>query len=68
MPSSNGGSPIKGFRVYKNGLLAGDVGWNVYSLKITSNILAGITYQTSVAAYNDVGEGTISDIFDIMAA
>jgi hypothetical protein len=35
---------------------------------ITSNIEAGVIYQVSVSAYNDVGEGEKSDVLNIMAA
>jgi predicted DNA-binding ArsR family transcriptional regulator len=64
----NGGSPVRGYRVYKNGIMITDLGPEVLSLSISDNIAAGITYQVSVSAYNDVSEGPISDNLEIMAA
>jgi hypothetical protein len=50
-----GGSPIIGYRVYKDGVQVSDL--TALELMITSNIEAGVIYQISVAAYNAVGEG-----------
>lgn len=57
----SGGSQIRGYRVYKNNILTGDVLPDQLSLLITENLVAGLTYQLSVSAYNDVGEGEISN-------
>lgn len=61
-----GGSPIRGYRLYKDGELVRDV--TSLELMITTNVEAGVIYQVSVAAYNDVGEGVKSDVLSIMAA
>lgn len=57
----SGGSQIRGYRVYKNNILTGDVLPDQLSFLITENLVAGLTYQLSVSAYNDVGEGEISN-------
>lgn len=56
----DGGTPIRGYRVYKNGIKVSEVDWNVYDYVITSNLVAGNTYQISVSAFNDVGESILS--------
>lgn len=68
VPPQDGGSPIRGYRVYKNGVKVSDLAWNVYSYTITSNLQAGNTYLISVSAYNDVGESVLSPSNSIMAA
>ena len=40
----------------------------VLSLVIANSIIAGETYQVSVSAYNDIGEGSQSDQLAIIAA
>jgi hypothetical protein len=57
----NGGTPITGYLVYKNGIQVSDVSPDTLSLSITDNISAGVTYQVSFSAYNGVGGGEISD-------
>lgn len=67
----NGGSEIKGYVVYKegdDGVHVYYVAPNVYSLVIANSIIAGDTYQVSVSAYNDIGEGAQSDQLAIIAA
>ena len=60
IPPSDGGSPIKGYSVYNNGVKVGDVSWNVYTFTVTTNLQAGNIYSISVSAYNDVGESVLS--------
>jgi len=67
-PPSDGGSPIKGYSVYNNGVKVGDVAWNVYTFTVTTNLQAGNIYSISVSAYNDVGESVLSVGNRIMAA
>ena len=44
IPPQDGGSIIRGYYVYKNGVQVGDVDWNVYTFTVTSNLQAGNTY------------------------
>lgn len=63
----DGGSPIRGYNIYLNGILAGNVGWNGYQFNISSSLTAGVTYYITVLAYNDVGSGNQSDSVSIIA-
>jgi hypothetical protein len=40
----------------------------VLNLEVSSGIVAGLTYQMAVSAYNAVGEGPLSDNLHILAA
>jgi predicted DNA-binding ArsR family transcriptional regulator len=68
---SDGGLPIRGYRVYKNGVhIPGtlETGPTILSLIITDNIVPGANYDISVAAFNEVGEGSKSAALTVMAA
>lgn len=68
---NNGGSPILGYRIYKDGTtIAGTLETNAatLSLVITDSIVPGTNYSIQVAAYNAVGEGARSTTLTIMAA
>jgi hypothetical protein len=62
----SGGSDIRGYRVYKNGELI--IETVDLSAMVTNQIIAGVTYQIRVSAYNDVGESSQSAALSIMAA
>jgi len=67
----NGGSEIRGYVIYKQGNDGEHVYYvdsTVLSLVIANSIIAGDTYQVSVSAYNDIGEGSQSDQLAIIAA
>jgi hypothetical protein len=66
-----GGSDIRGYRVYKDGvhdpaLFVTD--WDTLFLSIEDDITPGQNYEIRVSAYNDVGEGEQSPAKTIMAA
>jgi hypothetical protein len=62
----NGGSTIRGYHIYKDGIMVVDT--SDTSFMIMTDIQAGVIYQVSVLAYNDVGQGQVSDVLNIMAA
>lgn len=62
----NGGSTIRGYNIYKDGVYIDTTA--LTEIMITVNIQAGQIYQVSISAFNDVGEGEISDVLNIMAA
>ena len=64
-PSSNGGSAILGYRVYRGTTAGGETLYstlgNVLTVVNTKNIVNGVTYYYKIAAYNVVGQGPLSN-------
>jgi hypothetical protein len=64
----SGGTPIRGYRLYLNGHEHVSVGPVILNYLITSEIQAGVNYQVGVLAFNDVGDGLVSENLSIIAA
>ena len=67
----NGGSHIRGYKVYKDGILKTPdfiTAHDELSLVITDQIVPGVDYTVTVVAYNDVGDSITSDPLIVMAA
>lgn len=67
----DGGSAIRGYKVYKNGIHKTPdfaTAHNVLSLVITDQIVPGVEYSITVVAYNDVGDSAPSEAKLMLAA
>jgi cell division septation protein DedD len=54
-PSSDGGAPVQGYNIFRNGLFIGSIGTTL-SYTITG-LTNGTTYQLKVSAWNSAGGG-----------
>jgi hypothetical protein len=64
-PSSDGGSPVTGYRVYRDGALVSSVAASPYS---DAGLTNGTTYAFSVSAVNAIGEGAKSAAVSVSPA
>lgn len=58
VPASNGGKPITGYNVYRDGVLISTAAGTTY---IDTGVTAGVTYTYAVKAVNEEGEGPHSN-------
>jgi predicted phage tail protein len=64
-PTSNGGSAILGYRLYRGTTAGGETLYatigNVLTVVNSKNIVNGVTYYYKIAAYNAIGQGPLSN-------